>query len=381
MTLLPSPQRKTAASPPWAETTELVGIRLQLQPHKPCILYPQYAIGLHAWFLDQVRQHNPTLSAILHDDQSEKAFTLSDLGVSSSSTERGLQLQPDRSYDWTITALSPAVAQWLAQWLQILPPTVELRNAPLRIQQVAIVHAPTTYAQLWKLNQTGENRVALSFTAPTSFRRHGQHFPLPVPFNVFHSYLRRWNAFSHTPFDQDEFLDWVDEAILVLRYSLESTKVLAGKKGSVTAFTGAIEFGVSPKAAFNPAFEQLFFTLASVAPYCGTGHKTTFGLGQTRLGWLLPNSMSAQVPTAAPSIDVLLADRVAELTQTFTALRQRTGGDRASKVAETWATILARRELGDSLLNIAADLEMPYETVKTYAKLARRMLKTHELPQ
>ncbi len=55
--------------------------------------------------------------------------------------------------------------------------------------------------------------------------------------------------------------------------------------------------------------------------------------------------------------------------------RKRTGGDRAQRVAETWATVLARREFGESLQAIAEDLEMPYQTVKTYAKLARRSLR------
>ena len=67
--------------------------------------------------------------------------------------------------------------------------------------------------------------------------------------------------------------------------------------------------------------------------------------------------------------------RIAELTELFKQQRQRTGGDRATQTAETWATILARRELGDSLQEIAQDLEMRYETVKTYAKLARRALR------
>jgi CRISPR-associated endoribonuclease Cas6 len=40
-----------------------------------------------------------------------------------------------------------------------------------------------------------------------------------------------------------------------------------------------------------------------------------------------------------------------------------------------WATILARREMGESLQIIAEDLEIPYTTAKTYVKLARRMLK------
>ena len=39
---------------------------------------------------------------------------------------------------------------------------------------------------------------------------------------------------------------------------------------------------------------------------------------------------------------------------------------------------LARREMGDSLNIIAQDLEMPYETVKTYVKLARRSLQSQK---
>ncbi len=47
---------------------------------------------------------------------------------------------------------------------------------------------------------------------------------------------------------------------------------------------------------------------------------------------------------------------------------------RAQEIAAKWATILARREMGESLQVIAQDMGIPYETVKTYAKLARRAL-------
>jgi CRISPR-associated endoribonuclease Cas6 len=56
-------------------------------------------------------------------------------------------------------------------------------------------------------------------------------------------------------------------------------------------------------------FEQLFTTLGQFAPYCGTGHKTTFGLGQTRLGWSTsPNSIATLLE------QTLLAQRIEQLT-------------------------------------------------------------------
>lgn len=69
-------------------------------------------------------------------------------------------------------------------------------------------------------------------------------------------------------------------------------------------------------------------------------------------------------------------DRIADLTEQLLSRQKRPDNDRARQVCQTRATILDRRELGESLMVIAADLEMPYETVKTYAKLARRSLKS-----
>jgi CRISPR-associated endoribonuclease Cas6 len=45
----------------------------------------------------------------------------------------------------------------------------------------------------------------------------------------------------------------------------------------------------------------------------------------------------------------LLGERIAELTVLFTGQRKRTGGDRTNKIAATWARILARREMEESL--------------------------------
>jgi CRISPR-associated endoribonuclease Cas6 len=109
--------------------------------------------------------------------------------------------------------------------------------------------------------------------------------------------------------------------------------------------------------------------LGQLAPYCGTGHKTTFGLGQTKLGWDLQPSAIATMAT-----ETLLAQRIEEIFELLMQKQKRIGGERATQVCKTRATILAKRELGESLIDIARDLEMPYETVKTYVKLARRVL-------
>ncbi|MBD2566518.1 CRISPR-associated endoribonuclease Cas6 [Anabaena lutea] len=354
----------------WADNTELVGLVFDLEVTNSTFLYSQYTIGLHAWFLDQVRQINPDLSAYLHDGESEKPFNISALEGQLLPTGKQLQLQANHIYRWQINAISQPVVQFLSQWLNQPPTTLKLRDASLQVKQISIVNSPTTYSQLLQSSIGNHTNINLSFISPTSFRRKGHHFPLPVPVNLFHSYLRRWNDFSGMSIEQDAFLNWIDENVIIHQHRLESVKVAAGKRGSVTGFTGAISLGLSKSALTNIEFTQLFYALVQLAPYCGTGHKTTFGLGQTCLEWIEP-----ELKTSSGMITNLLPERIEELTTIFTAQRKRTGGERTEKIATTWATILARREMGESLQVIAQDLEIPYTTVKTYVKLARRALK------
>jgi CRISPR-associated endoribonuclease Cas6 len=368
-------QQRITQTPIWAQNTQLVGLTLQLQPLHDATLYPQYTIGLHAWLLDQVRQYDPNLSAYLHDGQSEKPFTISSLQGLTPTPGSDPKLYSRQIYTWAITALSQQVVAWLTEWLKAPPDTIDLRNAPLRIIDWGLNddnpdHPPTTYQQLLDLPMPSTPAINLSFLSPTSFRSRKHHFPLPVPTNLFHSYLRRWNDFSGMVYDQGDFLNWIESAVIIQRHHLQSVKTVAGKRGSVTGFTGAIELALDKSFLSHPDYPQIFMALLRLAPYCGTGHKTTFGLGQTRIGWT-----PAPTEVAPPTAQDLLAQRVADLTDLFVVQRKRTGGERATKTAETWATILARREQGETLQDIASDLDMPYETVKTYTKLARRALK------
>jgi CRISPR-associated endoribonuclease Cas6 len=367
---MPRLQKPQSIALKWPLKTELVVLELLLQPRQDLILPGNYATQLHSWFLDQVRRIDPILSAQLHDGQSEKPFTVSELMGTIQAEGRSLRFSADQTYGWSISALSQPLIEWMRQWLQSPPIEVNLRTNCFAITGWSFLQPPTTYAKLTKASIPEPPEVSLSFVSPTGFRRKGSHFALPLPFNVFQSYLRRWNDFSGQAIEADLFLAWVDESVIILRHHVRSHKVSAGKSGSVTGFTGAVQFGLNSKARERLEYVRLWIALGRLAPYCGTGHKTTFGLGQTRLGWT-----EAQTAIIVPTLENHLTQRIAELTERFTALRKRTGGDRAMNTATVWATILARRELGESLQAIAEDLEMRYETVKTYIKLARKALK------
>lgn len=349
------------------KNSELIGLVFTLTPEKDGSLYPEYAKGLHAWFLNQVREKDPELSQYLHDGQSEKPFTISRLEGKMTTNGKQLYLSAQNTYLWYVTALSQPVVIWMQQWLTRLPKVISLHKIALQIKKVTIAHSATTYDKLLKTSSS--KNLIFSFISPTSFRSKGHHFPLPVPNNLFHSYLRRWNHFAPQKFAPDSFLPWIDENVFIVRHQLESTKVPGGKRGLVTGFVGAIELNLAQASNQNPEYVQLYKALGQLAVYCGTGHKTTFGLGQTRLGWQVKPSAIATIVT-----ETLLAERINEIFENLMTKQKRIGGERATKVCKTRATIMARQEAGESLKDIAQELEMPYETVKTYVKLARRAL-------
>ena len=211
--------------------------------------------------------------------------------------------------------------------------------------------------------------------------------PLPIPENVFQSYLRRWNHFATRQFNQDEFLDWVNNNVVILRHEIRSSKVQAGKSGSVTGFIGRVQFGLTAAAQHNPEFQQLATALINSAPYFNTGHKVTFGLGQTQLGWLdLAQSAIDLAPPQPVTVAIELPQQLTqlqsqsnsareqELETLFLSQKKRQGGERANKTAKLWAQIIARLETNQSLKSISIELQLPYDTVKKYAQLGKKQL-------
>jgi CRISPR-associated endoribonuclease Cas6 len=328
----------------WADKTELIGITLTLRPNNDIILQPNYTTGLHAWFLHQVKASDPTLSAYLHDGQSEKAFTISPLNGKLEPKNQHLVAKANHTYTWTISALSKPVCDWLKTWCDRPPRALELYAGKFAIAQIEITLSPTTYNKLWSANLTPQSNFTLTFLSPTSFRQKQHHLPLPIPTNIFHSYLRRWNDFAPEAFSQAEFLQWIEQIIYVTNYDLICIKVAVAKQGYVTGFIGNVEFGIDRKASQNPDFERLLYALIQLAPYCSTGHKTPFGLGQTRL---IPKNetrdgKNEQEIIPATPIQEHLMQRINELTNLFLQTKKKARRRSRSKHCDSLGNYLSK---------------------------------------
>jgi transcriptional regulator with XRE-family HTH domain len=87
-------------------------------------------------------------------------------------------------------------------------------------------------------------------------------------------------------------------------------------------------------------------------------------------------SQRSTVPYTSPEqAKMNLEERIEWLTEALLSQQKRPDGDRAKKICQLQATILARYEAGESLKAIADELGLGYETVKTYSKRSRASLR------
>ncbi|MFN9859805.1 MAG: CRISPR-associated endoribonuclease Cas6, partial [Pseudanabaena sp.] len=119
---MPRPKKPAIAN--WTDDIEIVSITLTLRAIADIELSHNYTTALHAWFLHQVRDSDPQLSAYLHDKQSEKAFAISPLNGNLKPIVNSFLAKVDSTYTWTISALSESLCTWLQTWFINHPKTI-----------------------------------------------------------------------------------------------------------------------------------------------------------------------------------------------------------------------------------------------------------------
>lgn len=185
---------------------------LNLVPASP--IYPQFLTGrhLHALFLNLVSHVDRKLGDRLHEEKSEKAFTLSPLQTQTPrSCDRTLQWHHSQAIPtgtpcwWRISLLDDTLFSSLTQlWLNLNPEQPwHLGSADLHITSILGTPQSTqpwanacTYAQLYEEASDRDRQISLSFATPTAFRQGQYDTALPTRDCVFNSLLNRWNKYS-----------------------------------------------------------------------------------------------------------------------------------------------------------------------------------------
>ncbi len=257
---------------------------------------------VQAWFLKQIQTISPELSQKLHDGIGPKPYTVSDLSRQPSSALFHHWFQETNQRAFRITLLDDDLAEfiidkWLAKKLQTnmklwwVDFKIEAYTFNSKDHPMAGIFSYADFIQAEK--SLNERSVTLDFISPTAFRSEGADIALPIPAHVFRGYCAKWNAFSPEPAKiQDVWYSFASNCIMVSELKNVNTErwIFAdGTRGAATGFMGKVSFTLLPKnlcgdwAAIWPDSARIMQTLAAYSFYCGTGHHTTIGLGQTRL--------------------------------------------------------------------------------------------------
>lgn len=257
---------------------------------------------VQAWFLQQITRTQPKLGTCLHDQEGLKPYTVSTLfdGRGRFVTP-GAWLEPGKEYWIRFTSLSPELSQaLLRKVLPDLPARLSLYKMDFRINGWTLNPAQHPWAGQSSFDhlisnfnrQTITPQVRLEFCTPTAFRSDGADLPLPLPWHMLRSYWQKWNAFSPERLNiLAEWLDFAREGVVVSELTGINTQrwsFAEGTRGVALGFTGTVGITVLAQGRHNEqdqdrnAAIQIMQTLAAFSFYCGTGHHTTIGMGQTR---------------------------------------------------------------------------------------------------
>lgn len=262
---------------------------LALQPTEAARVPANLSRSLHAWFLGQVARSDPTLAERLHQENTLRPFTITNLRELSGTTAT-LKVSPEQTYTLRLTLFDPALEALVREWTSTTLGTTTLNESTWQFTACTSDPAADPWAGQQHFDEMAaavllsphnpSTRWEFEFATPVTFRQRGLNQPFPTPDLVFGSLLERWNAFGPLPFP-DEVREFVSSAVAVSRFDLRSVAVPI--KGN------AVHIGAVGRCTYT-AVERgdryllaCLHILAQFAFYSGIGSGAARGAGQARM--------------------------------------------------------------------------------------------------
>ena len=271
---------------------------IHLIPPEDVTLRPTMGHHAHAAFLSLLRMGDPGKAAELHAASRQKPFTVSPLIGKGERRGNLLRIRAGTECWLRYTFLDDELFAYFGNALltQSLP-SIRLGEARFQLSRMV---ASAGEDSDWSGTQTYENliesapsdtRIRLEFRSPTAFREltpEGKKTRNQANIDLvrcYQSWVNKWNAFAPVQIDKSRMLDFIiNQAGLT---DVESrSKMLDFGKHKEIGFVGscAYQFLSDQQTETEEDIEMLRLAnlLADFAFYCGTGYKTTMGMGQTR---------------------------------------------------------------------------------------------------
>ena len=267
---------------------------ISLIPETDVTLRPTMGHHAHAAFLAIMRASNPAIAETLHAQSAQKPFTVSPLIAEAKKRDNLLHIRAGTDCKLRFTFLDDALFTHFGQtFLATTFPTIRLGHAKFQVKQL-VSHATeerswsgsATYAELVD-SAKADTRMSFRFYSPTAFRRmtpRGQktHSETYVDLDrCYQSWVNKWNAFAPIKLDKTEILKFISDHAQVTSLKAESRALNFGRHTEV-GWVGTCACVFYPEDSLDEYLIRAANCLANFAFYCGTGYKTTMGMGQTR---------------------------------------------------------------------------------------------------
>ena len=271
-----------------------ISTQISLIPETDVTLRPTMGHYTHAAFLAILKESNPEIAETVHAPAAQKPFTVSPL-IGKMKKQGNLRyIRAGTECRLRFTFLDDGLFQYFGKaFLTPTMPPIRLGEAVFQVRQM-VSHATEerswgkseTYAELVQSAKM-DTRMSFRFYSPTAFRGmtpRGQETRKDAYLDLvrcYQSWVNKWNAFAPMEFDKAEILTFVREYIQLTSIATETKKLNFGKHtefGSV----GTCAYAFYPEDSLDENLLRAANCLANFAFYCGTGYKTTMGMGQTR---------------------------------------------------------------------------------------------------
>ncbi len=271
---------------------------LNLLPTSPIPLGYLTGKHFHALFLTLVSSADRSLGDRLHQQKTEKTFTLSPLQASNSPTDRqSHRIHRDQTLQWEhkqpISAGTPCwwrislldddlFSHLTPLWLN-LNPNHPWHLGPANLQITSILGTAQStqpwanfrsYAQLYEQASDSTRQLAFILCTPATFRQGKYDSALPTRECIFNGLLNRWNHYSGIPFPET-----LTEFLFPSYFDIR-TELVNHPDGRWAGCVGTITYRILGDV--DPIAIKQLNTIADFALYTGVGRKTPMGMGMVR---------------------------------------------------------------------------------------------------
>ena len=271
---------------------------IHLIPPEDVTLRPTMGHHAHAAFLSLLRMSSPEKAAEIHATSRQKPFTVSPLIGNGERRGNFLRIRAGTECWLRFTFLDDALfAPFGEAFLTQGLPSIRLGGATFQLSRLVASGTETkdwSGAKIYEdlIESAGTDRqLRVRFYSPTAFRelsprgqktRNQPHIDLV---RCYQSWVNKWNAFAPMQIDKQRLLDFVANHAGLTAVESKSRMLDFGKHKAI-GFVGscAYQFFLERQSDGKSNTETLRLAnlLADFAFYCGTGYKTTMGMGQTR---------------------------------------------------------------------------------------------------